>query len=151
MEIKETKVFVSNWELPSYNWLMDVDGLKLLIKGFKEKKVLGRKCKKCGTVYVPGPTYCRKCMIDIDEVVEVGQEGTIGAFTVNLADIRGNPLPEIGVIVCVKLDGSDSYLMGRLEGWDKWENVKSGQRVRIVWKEETKGELSDLLHFELLK
>lgn len=150
-ERQQTKVFQTNWELPQMSWLIEADALKLLVEGFKQKKILGRKCHRCGTVYVPGPTYCRKCMVDIDEVVEVGQEGVIGAFTVNLADIRGNPLPEISVVVCVKLDGSDSWLMSRLEGWDDWREVKSGMRVKVVWKEETKGALADLDHFELIK
>ncbi len=150
-EREQTKVFKSNWDLPLYSWRIEADALNLFIKGLKEKKILGRKCSKCGTVYVPGPTYCRKCMVDIEEVVEVGQEGVIGAFTVNLADIRGNPLPEISIVVCVKLDGADSWLMSRLEGWTDWKEVKSGMRVRIVWKDEVKGALADLDHFELIK
>ncbi len=150
-ELKETKEIYFYWDLSAMKWKIEADGLVLLMEGFKEKKVLGRQCHKCGTVYVPGPTYCRKCHIDIYRIVEVKNEGTIGAFTVNLADIRGNPLEEISIVVCVKLDGSDSWLMGRLEGWKDWKKIKSGMRVKVEWSDKPKGTLSDLLNFKLIE
>lgn len=149
-KILETRVQSSNWDLATYKWKIESDAMKLLVQGFKEKKVLGRKCDSCGTVYVPGSSTCRKCLKDIDTVVEVKNTGTIGTFTVNLADIRGNPLEKITIVVCVKLEGSDSWLMGRLEGWKDWKSVRSGQPVQIVWSDNPQGVLADLSHFELL-
>jgi len=150
-KFEETRLINSNWDLTTYKWKIESDANNLLIKGFKDKKVLGRKCHKCGTVYVPGPTYCRKCIVDIDQIVEVSDRGRIGAYTVNLTDIRGNPLDTISIVCCVKLDGSDSYLMGRLEGWKDWKEVHSGLEVRIAWKQEPKGAIADMLGFELVK
>jgi len=150
-EIKETKSIENLWELPAYNWKVETSGLRLFVDGLKEGKILGRKCSKCGTVYVPGPKFCRKCIIDIDEVLEIKKEGRIGAFTVNLADIRGNPLPEINIVCCVKLDGSDTYLMGNLKGWSEWKDVKAGMRVKVVLKENRTGALADMEGFELIK
>src|SRR5574341_460618 len=138
----------SSWDLSVYKWKVESDGLALFVKGLKDKKILGRKCLTCGTVYVPGPTYCRKCMIDIDTVVEAKDTGIIGAFTVNLADIRGTPVENPSIVVCVKLDGSDSWLMGRLEEWTDWKAVKAGMRVQIVWSDSPKGALADLNHFK---
>jgi hypothetical protein len=150
-EINETKVIESPWDLTTYQWKIESDALSLFVKGLKDKKILGRKCPKCGTVYVPGPTYCRKCFIDIDQIVEVGQEGVLDAFTVNLSDIKGNPLEHPYITCTVKLDGSDSYLLGILEGWTDWKSVKEGMRVKAVFKDLTQGALSDLSHFELIK
>jgi len=146
----ETRVQSSTWDLTTYKFKIESDALKLFVQGLKEKKILGRKCTSCGTVYVPGPTYCRKCMKDIDTVVEVKDRGTIGAFTVNLADIRGNPLEKILVVVCVKLDGCDSWLMGHLEGWSDWKTVRAGMPVKILWKDPPTGVMADILGFELL-
>lgn len=148
-EINETKVIEGTWDLTTYQWKIESDALSLFVSGLKDKKILGRKCHKCGTVYVPGPTYCRKCFIDIDHVVEVGQEGVLDAFTVNLSDIKGNPLEHPFITCTVKLDGSDSYLIGALEGWTDWHSVKEGMRVRVVWKESTQGVLADLAYFKL--
>ena len=143
----ETKVVQSSWDLSTYKWKVEAEGLRLLVKGTKDKKILGRKCHKCGTVYIPGPTYCRKCFIDIDKVVEAKPTGVLGAFTVNLADVRGNPLQEITITGCIKIDGSDSYIMGRLDGWTDWKTVKQGMKVKVVWAQQTTGALSDIYGF----
>ena len=144
---EETKIVTSSWDLSAYKWKVEAEGLRLLIKGTKDKKILGRKCHKCGTVYIPGPTYCRKCFIDIDKVVELKPTGTLGAFTVNLADVRGNPLQEITITGCIKIDGSDSYIMGRLDGWTDWKTVKQGMKVKVVWAAQTTGGLADIYGF----
>ena len=112
---KETRVINSTLDMNLLKWRIEADGLALLIQGYKDKKVLGRKCHQCGTVYVPGLSFCRKCFIDIQEVVEISKKGKIASFAVNLADIRGNPLDKPIVAVDVKLEGSDSWMSGKLE------------------------------------
>ncbi len=147
---QETRIIENTWDLTAYQWKIEADALNLFVKGLKEKKILGRKCHKCGTVYVPGPTYCRKCMVDIDQVIEVSQEGVLDAFTVNLADVRGAMVEHPYITCTVKLDRSDSFLMGILEGWEDWHNVKEGMRVKAVWADVTQGSLADLSHFQLI-
>ncbi|HDH96099.1 MAG TPA: Zn-ribbon domain-containing OB-fold protein [Proteobacteria bacterium] len=142
----ETRIVKDYWDLSAYSWTIEAEGLKLLTEGLKERKILGRRCHKCKTVYVPGQKFCRKCLVDIDEVVEVGQEGEVVTYTVGLADIRGEPLEEPIISVVVKLDGSDSWMMGILNDID-WKEVKVGMRVKLVLKEETKGELADIVGF----
>jgi len=149
-KIAETRIIESNWDISTYKFKIEADALNLLMKGFKEKKILGRKCQSCGTVYVPGPTYCRKCLKEIDAIVEVKDTGTLGTFTVNLADIRGNPLDKPNIVAYAKLDGSDTWLMSRLEGWSDWKTVHSGMRVKIIWKDKTEGVLADILHFQII-
>ncbi len=147
---EETRIIESTWDLTAYQFKIEADALSLFVKGLKDKKILGRKCGTCGTVYVPGPTYCRKCLIDIDQVVEVSQEGRLDAFTVSLADVRGKPVDNPFISCTVKLDGSDSFLMGVLEGWTDWRSVKEGMRVKVVFKDVTQGALADLSHFQLI-
>jgi len=142
----ETRVVNDFWDLSAYSWTIEADGLKLLTDGLKERKILGRKCPRCGTVYVPGPRYCRKCFIDIEEIVEVGHDGEVVTYTVNLADIRGEPVEDPTISVVVKLDGSDSWFMGILSDID-WKDVEVGMKVKLVLKEETNGELADIVGF----
>lgn len=142
-EKKETRVVKDYWDLSVYSWTVEADGLKLFTDGLKERKILGRRCPKCKTVYVPGPTFCRKCLMDISEVVEVGQKGKIVTYTVNLADIRGNPVESPTISAVVKLNGSDSWHMGTLSGID-WKQVRVGMDVKIVLNEETHGALADI-------
>ncbi len=146
---QETRIIENTWDLTAYQWKIESDALDLFVKGLKDKKILGRKCPQCGTVYVPGPTYCRKCFRDIDQVVEVSQEGALDAFTVNLADVKGTIVEHPYITCTVKLDGTHSFLMGVLEGWTDWRSIKEGMRVKAVWKDVTQGALADLSHFQL--
>jgi len=148
-EERETREVHDSWDLSLYKWKIEVDGQKLLLQGLKDKKILGRRCGTCSTVYVPGVTYCRKCFVDIEEVVEVGTEGEVTTFTVNLADVRGNPLDEPQVICNIKLEGSDTWIMGNLV-IDDWRKVRVGMPVKIHFREQTTGELADIEYFEPL-
>ncbi len=148
-ETEETRIVNDTWDMGLYKWKVEADGLKLLTDGLKDKKILGKKCGKCGMVYVPGVSYCRVCFIDIHEVVEVKHTGKVNTFTVNLADVRGNPL-DPQVIGCFQLDGSDSWLMGTLE-IDDWKKVHVGMRVKVRFREETTGELADMEAWEPLE
>ena len=149
-ERKETRQVTDFWDLGLYRWKVEADGLKLLVDGLKDKKILGRKCGACGMVYVPGVTYCRKCFVDIEEVVEVQNTGRIMTYTVNLADVRGNLLDDPVALCCIRMDGSDSWLMGTLES-DDWKRVHVGMPVKIRFREESKGELADIECFEPLE
>ena len=147
METKqETRVVRDTWDLTTYKWRLETDGLKLMTDGFKDRKVLGRRCPQCGTVYLPGNGFCRKCYIDIDEVVEISDVGSLVTYTATLTDIRGNPLEEPRAAGVLKLDGCDSWLMGRIEGID-WKDLKVGMKLKIVWKDETAGAIADIDHF----
>ncbi len=146
-EGKETRTVSSSWDLTNYSWKVEVDGLKILMEGLKEKKVLGRKCGSCGTVYVPAVDYCRKCFIDIAEIVEVGTTGKIVTFTVNLADVRGTPIDDPQILCCLQLEGADSWMMGTLVV-DDWKKVHVGMPVKACFREEAKGELADIDHWE---
>jgi uncharacterized OB-fold protein len=82
-------------------------------------------------------------------VVEVGTQGQIATFTVNLADVRGSPLEEPQVICNIKLKGADSWIIGNLM-IDDWRKVKVGMPVKIHFKDETTGVLADIEYFEPL-
>ncbi|MCL4558280.1 MAG: Zn-ribbon domain-containing OB-fold protein [Deltaproteobacteria bacterium] len=146
----ETRTMECPWDLTTYSWKIEADALNLFVKGLKDKKILGRKCPRCGTVYVPGTSYCRKCLIDIDQVVEVKSEGVLDAFTVSVSDIRGNPVEKPFITCTVRFDGSESLVMGTLEGWKDWHDVKEGMRIKVVFKDVTEGALADMAYFQLI-
>jgi len=145
----ETRVVHDAWDLGLYRWKVEADGLKILVDGLREGRIVGRKCGRCGTVYVPAVSYCRKCFIDIEERIDLATTGKIRTFTVNLADVRGNELEEPQVIGCFQLDGADTWLMGVLV-IDDWKKVRVGMRVRARLRAEPKGELADIEYWEPL-
>jgi len=145
----ETRQVQGTWDVTTYKYKIEGKGMKLLCDAMKEKKIRGIRCNECGTVYVPGPTFCRKCHIDIDEVLEVKDTGEVGTFAVLMADMRGNPVDTERVSAQIKLDGADTWLGGTIEGID-WHDVKIGMKVKAVWADNPEGKLSDIDHFEPL-
>ena len=144
---EETREVQGTWDISTYNFLIDGGGMKLLADGMKEKKIRGIKCPQCETVYVPGPTFCRKCYIDIDEVVEIGETGVVMSYAVEMADVRGNPLEEFRLTAMIKLDGADTWIIGTISGMD-WQDASIGMRVKAIWVDEPAGSLADIDRFE---
>ena len=109
---------------------------KLTFKDYNEalklNKLLGLKCKKCGTVTVPPKMVCRKCASPDMEVIELAGKGKIQTFTTcNVAsEGRENEVPYI--ILLVELD-EGPWIMGNLTGVDPNEASMEliGKRVEI--------------------
>ena len=124
--------------------------LERYIQALGERKILGIKCSGCGRVVVPPRSTCGRCDLTMDEWVEVGPEGTVKNFTVaHVKVINGEikDLTEPAIIGMIHLDGADVLIEGLIKGI-KPEDVKPGTRVKAVWKEEMKGRVTDLDHFE---
>jgi uncharacterized OB-fold protein len=120
------------------------------LDGFKEKKILGSKCPECSLVAVPPRKYCGVCNKVMEETVELGQEGTVENFTVGhvvLEKGRLDPADAPYVLGLVKLEGATSLLLARVEGVSPAE-VKTGMKVKAVWKDPVTGDYDDLDHFE---
>jgi uncharacterized OB-fold protein len=120
------------------------------LDGLKEKKILGSKCPGCSLVAVPPRKYCGVCNKVMDETVELGQEGTVENFTVGhvvLEKGKLNPAEAPYVLGMIKLEGTTSLLLARVEGVSP-ADVKTGMRVKAVWKDPATGDYGDLDHFE---
>ncbi|MDD5748148.1 MAG: hypothetical protein PHP64_03725 [Actinomycetota bacterium] len=146
---EETRQVQGTWAISQYKFRIESSGLKLLCDGMKEKKLLGIRCSQCGTVYIPGPFYCRKCLIEINEVVEVEPTGTVMSYAAEMADVRGNLLEEIRITAMIKPDGADTWMIGRIMGID-WKKMKVGMRVKVVWVDEPQGNFGDIARYEPL-
>ncbi|MDY6796004.1 MAG: OB-fold domain-containing protein [Actinomycetota bacterium] len=144
--MEETKVVTGAWELSTFKFRVEGEGLRLMLENMKDKKLVGTKCSKCGTVYIPGNFYCRKCHVKIDEQAEVSDHGTVMSYTVGYSDVRGNPLEEPRIAVEVKLDGGDTWIMGVMQEC-KPEDMEIGKRVKVKWNEVRSGSLQDMKAF----
>ena len=104
-------------------------------EALKENKLLGLKCKECGTITVPPKMVCRKCASPDMEIIELKGRGKIQTFaTVNVApEGREDEVPYI--IVLVELD-EGPWLMGNLTGVDPNEATMEliGKKVKMGHK-----------------
>ncbi len=47
------------------------------LQGLREGKILGRRCPRCGRIYVPPRDYCEYCHVALTDWVEVPDTGCI--------------------------------------------------------------------------
>ena len=103
--------------------------------------IVGHKCPQCARVYVPGKGYCPLCVVETDEQdeVEVADTGTVTGFTIiTPVAYYGQEETEPFVYASVLLDGCDSNLGGQDIVGVPHDQIRSGMRVRAVWKPKEK-------------
>jgi len=84
-------------------------------EALKQKKLLGLKCKSCGTVTVPPKMVCRSCASPDLEVVELKGDGKIQTFTTCNVAAEGRESEVPYTILLVELD-EGPWIMGNLVG-----------------------------------
>lgn len=152
--MSEELVFIpGKWELP-YHYAAGKVSSRFFVALRDNKKLLGVKCPKCGRVMLPPRGFCERCFVEMDEMVEVGPEGTIEGFTITMEKWPGNPDPPFAVAY-VKLDGADTALLNFVAGLDfsdldeTAKKLSIGTRVKVVYKEEREGTITDF-KYELI-
>jgi uncharacterized OB-fold protein len=86
-------------------------------EALKQNKLLGLKCKQCGTITVPPKIACEKCASINLDIVELSGKGKIQTFTSVFVPPEGREDECPYVIVLVELD-EGPWIMGNLTGID---------------------------------
>jgi uncharacterized protein len=110
-------------------------------------RLVGHKCPSCGRVYVPGRGYCPMCVVETSEAdeVEVSDSGTLTGFTiVTPVQYYGQKETQPFVWASVLLDGADSTLGGQEITGIPHDEIRSGLRVKAVWKSPADRSTSDI-------
>ena len=104
-------------------------------------RIVGHKCPQCARVYVPGKGYCPLCVVETTQAdeVEVADTGTVTGFTIiTPVAYYGQQETEPFVYASVLLDGANGNLGGQDIVNIPHEQVRSGLRVKAVWKPKEK-------------
>ncbi len=86
-------------------------------EALKQNRLLGLKCKKCGTVTTPPKMVCRECAGSDLEITELKGAGKIKTFTTVYVPSEGREGEIPYIIVLVELD-EGPWVMGNLAGID---------------------------------
>ncbi len=86
-------------------------------EALKQNRLLGLKCKKCGTVTTPPKMVCRECSGSDLEITELDGVGKIKTFTTVYVPSEGREAETPYIIVLVELD-EGPWIMGNLAGID---------------------------------
>jgi len=131
-----------------YTWWVGETGSRFLLSIRDDRKLLGNKCTTCNTVYVPPRKNCGKCFVDIDEWVEVGNEGVVIAHTVVRFPFEIHPADAPFAYALIKLEGADVAFLHIIK--DKLDALKNGVRVRARFREKRTGHILDIDSFRIL-
>jgi uncharacterized OB-fold protein len=101
-------------------------------EALKQNKLLGLKCKQCGTITVPPKIACENCASTDLDIVELSGNGKIQTFTTVFVPSEGREGECPYVIVLVELD-EGPWIMGNLAGIDpnKVTMEVMGKRVKM--------------------
>jgi uncharacterized OB-fold protein len=122
--------------------------------GLEEGKILGTICPSCKKTFVPARSFCPGCCANLDEWVEVSQEGEVVTWAYTRREFFGMPGKPPAILALIKLDGTDCnflHLIGGIEMGDRDEvssAIKRGTRVRAAWNDEKRGHMLDIKYFE---
>lgn len=128
--------------------------MERFLGGLRARRIEALRCGGCGRRYLPPRPQCGDCRLRMSEWVPVADEGTLEAWSVYHLPIldgrTGEPRTAPYGIGLVRLDGADTTLNHFLDETDPGR-LAIGLRVRAVWREELRGALDDILHFEVVR
>jgi uncharacterized protein len=152
MTDRELLVIQSGEARQPFKYAVGLHGSKFF-QELKERRIVGIKCPECGKVYVPPRKVCGACFTEMREFMEVGPQGTIGAFTIlRYAFIdpeTGEQKPVPYGYGFIKFDGANTLFQHYIDIKDE-ARVKIGARVEPVFSEERKGTIKDILYFRIV-
>jgi uncharacterized protein len=115
------------------------------LAGLRDAKVVGGRTSE-GKVVVPPLEYDPVTHEQTTEFVDVSPLGVVTSWTWVPEPVKGQPLDKPFAFALVTLDGADVPLLHALEV-DGPDQVRTGMRVRIKWREERVGDITDIACF----
>lgn len=116
-----------------YQYFAGRTGSRFLIALRDEKKIMGVKCARCDTVFVPPRSTCERCFEDLsNNWVEVKDTGVVTNFTVVRYAEPHQPFKPPYVTALITLDGADTPMTHIVKGIAA-SKVKVGLRVKAVF------------------
>jgi uncharacterized OB-fold protein len=131
-----------------YTWWVGETGSRFLIGLRDEKKILGNRCGRCETVYVPPRKNCGRCFEKITDWVELGAEGVVKSHTVVRVPGPLQPAEPPFAYALIRLDGADVDFLHIVR--NDLDRLKNGVRGKARFKEERSGHILDIEAFEIV-
>ena len=147
-EEKEKKVYRGRIKVP-YEHTAGAYVEKFITDIGKNHKIMGVKCPKCKTIYVPPKMVCFKCFEKMEEWVEIGNKGTVKGFTVITHSTDVMPLNSPFAYAIINLDGANTDIVHIINEKDP-SKIKIGGRVEAVFKEKPRKRITDIEFFKLI-
>jgi hypothetical protein len=114
--------------------------------GLRERRIEGIRAKS-GLVLVPPQEYDPETAESLDEWVAVGDAGVVTTWAWVHEPRKNQPLDRPFAFALVRLDGADSAMLHAVDAGGE-SRMSTGMRVRARWRDETQGDIHDIVCFE---
>ena len=117
------------------------------LTGLRDRKIVASRTA-AGRVICPPLEYDPETGAAVDDIVELGEAGTVRSWAWVSEPLRKHPLDRPFAWALVQLDGADTTLLHALDA-PSVDAVSTGMRVKIRWKDERIGHITDIECFEV--
>ncbi len=131
-------------ELPYRRSLGPVVGA--FLTALRDGRIVGSRTSG-GRVMVPPLEYDPESGDAVEDLVDVADVGTVRNWAWVAEPLRKHPLDRPFAWAMVQLDGADTTLLHALDAGSP-EQVSTGMRVRVRWRDEREGHITDIECFE---
>lgn len=114
--------------------------------GLRERRIEGIRSRS-GRVLVPPQEYDPETAETLDDWVTVGDAGVVTTWAWVSEPRRNHPLDHAFAFALIRLDGADSAMLHAVDAVDE-SRMSTGMRVRARWRDETRGDIHDIVCFE---
>ena len=116
------------------------------LTALRDKRVVGVRASD-GRVLVPPAEYDPVTSEDLDQLVEVGDAGSVTTWAWNGTPLAGQPLDRPFGWALVKLDGAATGMLAAVDAGSA-AAMRTGMRVQARWAADRVGSIRDLVCFE---
>lgn len=114
--------------------------------GLRERRIEGMRARS-GRVLVPPQEYDPETAETLDDWVTVGDSGVVTTWAWVSEPRKHHPLDHVFAFALIRLDGADSAMLHAVDAVDE-SRMATGMRVRARWRDETQGDIHDIVCFE---
>jgi uncharacterized OB-fold protein len=118
------------------------------LTGLREGIVLGIRTGD-GRVLCPPVEYDPVTGDELDELVTLGQTGTVTTWSWEPEPRPNQPLDRPFAWALIRLDGADTGMLHAVDAGSP-DQMRTGTKVRIRWADEREGAITDIAHFEVV-
>ena len=115
------------------------------LTGLKQRVILGIR-RGDGTVLCPPSEYDPTTAEPLTEMVQVGERGEVVTWAWNGDPRPQQPFDGPFAWALIRLDGADTTMLHAVLA-DSAAEVRTGMRVRAVWRDERQGHIADIAGF----
>ena len=116
------------------------------LTGLREGVVLGIRTSD-GRVMCPPVEYDPVTGDELDELVTLGETGTVTTWSWEPEPRPNQPLDRPFAWALIRLDGADTALLHAVDAGTP-DRIRTGTNVRIKWADEREGAITDIAYFE---